>query len=231
MRLFTFYLVFTVLPVWWMIYPGSVLAVSDRDLLVGECKKRTGMNESSCVLLLKKYMTVERCQEYTDFSREQCETKIVALKQTDEFRDAPPQIQNRPDDTKGQSESPVPNGASVDGQTTATTLREKILASKQDKLNSFKRIEDETQALIKYLKNRGQDVTQLEVALVEFTQKKQAVALTYDQYQSLVEAVGQRFPFELSEPRFAVARALQDAAEHYDSVLLVQLKHSLTLVP
>lgn len=231
MRLLVAHVATIIFSLWWMVSPVAVWAISDRDLLVGECKKRTGMNESSCVLLLKKYMTVERCQEYTDFSREQCETKITALKQTDEFRDAPVQIQNKPNDTQEESGSPLPNDAALDGRTTAKTLREKILASKQNKLDSFQRIEDETQTLIDYLKQNGQDVTQLELAMVEFSQKKQAVALVYDQYQSLVESAGQRFPFELSEPRLAVARVLHDAVGHYQSVILVNLKHSLSLLP
>lgn len=230
MRLFFFSLItVSILGITGSGFPGMLLAASnDADVVIAECKKRTGLSDASCLSLLKKYMTVERCQEYTNLSAKECEEKIKILKEDPKIqgKTEPPKTPTTP-----TNPSVTPSTPSVTGGGTSTNLRERILQAKREKEQRFALIEEETKAMIAYLKQVGQDAANLENMMKEFQQKKQSTLLAYDQYQSMAESASVKESFALEGPRQAVLRVLRDTTEYYRSVLLPEIRQQVTALP
>lgn len=229
MRLFLFFIIVLLgLVVSENGFSGIVLAASnDADLIIAECKKRTRLSETSCLSLIKKYMNVDRCQEYTNLSAKECEEKIKALKED-------PKLQGKPEVQKPPTITitpPVPSAPSVPGIVTSVNLRERILRAKHEKEQRFTLIQEETKAMISYLKQAGQDTTSIETMVKEFDQKKQSTLLAYDQYQSIAESTSSGEDFVLEEPRQTVLRVLRDTTEYYRNTLLPAVRQQVTTLP
>lgn len=209
-------------------FSSQVLAATDdADVVVAECKKRTGLSDSGCIVLIKKYMTTERCQEYTDLSAKECEKRIASLKEDPKFQGkkettTPPLSKNtiQPDFEPQAVAYPAP-----------TTLRERILAAKREKEKHFALVQAETEAVIVYLRHNGQDTQILETALREFEQKKRAVFLAYDRYQSIAESVQSTEGFAFEGPRLTVLEVLRDATGYYRSIVLKELQQAVAHTP
>lgn len=228
MRLFLFFITLLGLAVSENGFSGIVLAASnDADVIITECKKRTGLSETSCLGLIKKYMNVDRCQEYTNLSAKECEEKIKALKED-------PKLQRKPEGQKPPTTTatpPVPSTPSVSGIVTPINLRERILQAKREKEQRFTLIQEETRVMIAYLKQAGQDTTSIETMMKEFDQKRQSTLLAYDQYQSIAESMSSGESFALEGPRQTVLRVLRDTTEYYRNVLLPTVRQQVTTLP
>ncbi len=203
-------------------------ASSDADMIIAECKKRTGLSDTSCVSLLKRYMTVERCQEYTKLSAKECEEKIKSLKEDPKFQGKQEAPKTSTSLTPSRSLVPMPPVAVIQP---SSNLRERILQAKREKEQRFALIQGETNAMIAYLKEQGRETTNLEVMVKEFEQKKQSTLLAYDQYQSIVESTSSTENFSLEGPRQTVLRVLRDTTEYYRSVLLPEVRRQAVASP
>ncbi len=209
-------------------FSGVVLAASsDADVIIAECKKRTGLSETSCLSLIKKYMTVDRCQEYTNLSAKECEEKIKALKEDPKLQGK--SVAQKPP-TTGVTPPPAPT-PSVPEIATPTNLRERILQAKREKEQRFMLIQEETKAMVAYLKQAGHDTVGIETMMKEFDQKKQSTLLAYDQYQSIAESASSEEGFALDGPRQTVLRVLRDTTEYYRNTLLPAVRQQVTTLP
>lgn len=200
-------------------------ATSDTEVILDECQKRTGLSESGCIEFVKKYMNVERCQQYTSFSAQECEQKITAIREDTRFQS----------DTKKGSSTPEKAPEKVDpsrlpslSRVVPTTLRGRVLEARREKEQRFSLIIDETKAVIEYLKRQGKDTTSLEAALAEFDVKKQATLLAYDRYQSLAEALHSDDTSALDGPRQTVLQVLYDATGYYRQNMLPVLLQAVS---
>jgi len=206
----------------------SRAATDDADSVIRECQKRTGLSESGCIGFIKKYMDVERCQQYTSFSTQECEQKIVSIKKDPRFQSSATNVQTPPIEVKTSR----PGAASDELRTNEerpTTLRGRVLEAKREKEQRFLLIHDETQALITYLKQQGQDVGELEAMLQEFDAKKQATLLAYDRYQSFAEASHSDESYALEGPSDTVLWVLRDATEYYRQYVLPALQQAVAI--
>lgn len=208
-------------------YPGALLqAASDSDTVINECMQRTGLNESLCINFIKKYMNVERCQDYTKLSASECEKKIAALKTDPKFGGSSSAASPNPGTQPSQN---IHRDSQVNPLRTdfSRELADKILIAKQEKARQFQSIDDMTQALLHYLEKNGQDIHQLKSGLVEFEKKQQTIFAAYDQYQSLVETSAADHTV-LTEAHQHIREAQQVAAEYYRTTLLAPLQVLIT---
>lgn len=200
---------------------GLVSAASDADTVIAECQKRTGMGRESCIAFIKKYMSVERCEQYTSFSAIECAKKLEELRRTPEFQTSP---------SGGKTPVPAPAPPSstppapVPGLVSTGSLRERVLEVKRDKESRMLLIDEETVKIIELLKASGQDTAELEERLRLFREKRGAVLSAYDQYASFA-ADPARPP--LAEPRRLVGQVLDDAIGYYRMSMLPVLRDAV----
>lgn len=205
---------------------GAVRSASEADAVIGECQKRTNMGRSSCIEFIKKYMSIERCQQYTKLSAVECQKKLEEIRKSPEFQSGgtpPPPTQTTPPSgtpsAQPPSLSPVPSGG--------TSLQERVFEAKRDREGRFLLIEAETEKVIAFLKERGGEVTPLMERLALFRQKKAAVLSAYDQYADLAAVpLADRPPLEV--PRRLVGQVLREAGMYYRSSVLPELRRSLS---
>ena len=203
---------FTLLAVGTIIWsPCFVMAASEAETVIHQCQERTGMGRESCISFIKKYMNVERCQQYTDYSAEECQKKLEEIRKSPEFRDTdvPTPVVETPKEASPRvlNPSPVSQGG-------MTSLKEKIQIVRQDKAARFLLIEEELTRLVRFLEGQGQDVTQLEHRLMGLGERRDVVLKAYDQYAALADAPVENRP-PLGEPRSIVAQLLREAMEYY----------------
>lgn len=198
-------------------------ASDDAESVIAECQKRTGMGRESCIGFIKKYMNVERCQQYAKLSASECEKKLEEIRNSPEFQDKPK------GSTAPQSpqpviapQAPVPVGA-------PRTLREQVLAVKRDREERLELIQRETVKVVAFLKERGGEIARLEAALQVFEQKKQATLAAYDQYVRFAELEPSKRP-PLSEPRQIVGSLLRETTEHYRTIILPELRRLISQI-
>lgn len=203
---------------------GFALASSEADTVIGECQKRTGMGRESCISFIKKYMNVERCQQYAKLSAEQCEQKLEEIRKSPEFREgsgsSTPATPQKTDPQVPRSVKPLEGTA---------TLTERIKLVRQDKAARFQLVEEELERILRFLRERGVDVAHLENRLTVFREKRDIVLRAYDQYESVASAPAETRP-SLAEPKRIVSQLLNDAAAYYRNDLLPDFKKSVDTV-
>lgn len=199
-----------------MLFPVFAVTASEADTVIGECQERTGMGRESCISFIKKYMNVERCQQYAKLSVEECQKKLEEIRKSPEFRDAnaPASVVETPKEASPHALSPSPIS-----QGGVASLKEKIQTVRQDKAARFLLIEEELTRLVRFLQAQGQDVTQLEHRLMVLSEKRDVVLKAYDQYAALADGPTENRP-SLGEPRRIVAKLLYEAMEYYRSDIL-----------
>lgn len=203
---------------------GLALASSEADTVIGECQKRTGMGRESCISFIKKYMNVERCQQYAKLSAEQCEQKLEEIRKSPEFRDsAEPSTPVIPQKTGSQSPRLV---KPLEG---TAALTERIKQVRQDKAARFQLVEEELERVLRFLREQGADVAHLENRLMVFREKRDIVLRAYDQYESVASAPIETRP-PLAEPKRIVSQLLNDATSYYRDDLLPDFKKSVDTV-
>lgn len=198
------------------------VASSDAETTIAECQKRTGMGRESCIGFIKKYMNVERCQEYTKLSASDCEKRLDNLRKSPEFREpSKGGVTSTPPKRALAPSLPTPLTVSSQG-----TLKERIAEVRRDREERFRIIHNETNKVISFLKAQGRDTVALEQHVDVFVQKQQAVLAAYDQYARLAEADPGKRP-SLAEPRKIVAEILTDTLQYYRTTVLSVLRQSL----
>lgn len=161
---------------------SHVSAGTALDTILGECEKRTGFGESTCLTLIRKNLTLDRCKSYTSFSDEDCQKKIEEIKKDPKFLGVPPtntfvtpelKVENK--EEKPLSVSPQPNRHLSPGE---------VRAKKEKQLQM---LWQETQILLRNLKARGVDTSVVESHLSEIENRSRDILSAYDAYQSVFD--------------------------------------------
>lgn len=213
----TLALLFT--PLW----PGLLWATTEAETVIGECQKRTGMGRPSCIEFIKKYMNIERCQQYTKLSASDCQKKMEAIKESPEFQ---PSTKVTVPSTASPAPARVPDQTQISPGRNTGSLQERVQAVKRDRASRFHVVEEETARIIAFLKEHGQDTGALEEHFAAFQEKREATLSAYDQYGDLAGLPASERP-PLSEPRRLVGQVLRDAAAYYRTTLLPELRRAL----
>ncbi len=206
--------------------PHRVWAASEAETVIAECQKRTGMGRESCIGFIKKYMNIERCQEYTKLGAADCQKKLEDIRKSPEFQS---DSRVTPDKGTPQSSSPSASPTTPRAEFVPQTLKERILQAKQDKEDRFTLLITETRQVMNYLQGQGKDMGVLEERLAFFEQKRQAVIAAYDQYARLGGEPEDKRP-PLGQARTLVASVLRDSLEYYRNALLPELRRALDQV-
>ncbi len=197
-------------------------AASDAETIIAECQKRTGMGRESCIAFIKKYMSVERCEQYTSLSALECAKKLEELRRTPEFQS------NQPDPGSASPvPRPTPQPAPTPSPSPSGSLRERVLEVKRDKEHRLLLIEEETAKIIQLLEDKGYATDALNERLRLFREKRAAALSAYDQYASFA-ADPTRPP--LAEPRRLVGQVLNESASYYRTSLLPALREAIRQV-
>lgn len=194
----------------WPFAPSN--AATTLETVVAECKKRTNFSDATCTTLIKKYMNVERCKEYTGWGDEECKKKIEEIKNDPEFTGG---TTNSPSSSSGNKGTKPKTGTVTTDQSLETARR--IRAKKEsDLILLWKRTENIT----RYLKDKGMDTGSIETHFPEFERKAEAVLAAYDTYIGVAE----RAPSDqavrrqmLEDARGGIERALFDLTGFYRS--------------
>lgn len=197
-------------------------ASKDANVVISECQKRTGLSETGCISLVRKYMSVERCQSYTNLTAEQCAEKIAELKQDPTFQDS-----KMPASAPVSTPHPEPTVPPVATLPPTDPLVGRILDAQREKEHRFTLIQNESKALLDFLKRHGQDTRSLENALAQFEQKKQATLLAYDAYRVRVADTQAYSSEERELTHQTVLETLQAATEHYRTAVLMELRQAV----
>lgn len=206
--------------------PGFAVSASEAETVISQCQERTGMGRESCISFIKKYMNVERCQQYTDYSAEECQKKLEEIRKSPEFNSAavPPAVETPKPTTSPVQQPPL----SFQGKT--VSLKEKIQLIRQDKAARFTLIEEEIVRLLRFLEEHGYNTDQLEEKLALFQLKRDVALKGYDQYATLADVPAPERP-SLEAPRRVVAQLLHEAADYYRNDLLPAVAAAVATLP
>lgn len=222
-----FFISITLSVSWWLLSHGNLVwAASEAETVIAECQKRTGMGRESCIGFIKKYMNIERCQEYTKLSALDCQKKLEEIRKSPEFQSS---SNTPPDKSAPQPSSPLVSPTAPRSEFVPQTLKERILQAKQDKEDRFALLITETRQVMNYLQGQGKDMEVLEERLTFFEQKRQAVIAAYDQYARLGGEPEDKRP-PLGEAHDLVASVLRESLEYYRTALLPELRRALDQV-
>lgn len=190
--------------------------------VVAECRQRTGFGESACKTLVKKYMNVERCKEYTGYSDEECVKKIEEIKKDPDFTPSEAAPAPAPSTTRTPSPSlselpPILPRTS----NTLSGLREK---KERDLLALWKR----TEAMTNFLKSKGVDTQSIEAAFPEFQNRAEALLTAYDTYRAVYEGTAKdgvtTRKSVRAEARGKVIQSMRMLVEYYQKSILMPLR-------
>ena len=211
-------------PVLWIFSfsPSFIQAATALQMVVAECRQRTGFGDSTCKTLVKKYMNVERCKEYTGYSDDECAKKIEEIKKDPDFSlgGTNPSPVTTNTKTSGPSLAGLPPIVSRTNNTLAG-LREK---KEGDLLALWKR----TEAMTNFLKSKGVDTQAIEAALPEFQKQSEMLLSAYDTYQAAYEGTvtdsAAIRKSVRSDARESVIRSMRGLVEYYQAYILVPLR-------
>lgn len=201
----------------------SLWAAGALQTVVDECKKRTGFGDSTCLTLVKKYMNVDRCQEYTGNSREECAQKIEEIKKDPEF-------------SSGGGVSPSVTPPAVRpaspalGQVPALVLgnNRSLAGLRERKERELTALWQRTEAIATYLKGRGADIQAVEAAFPEFERRAAALLAAYDTYRAAYEGTAKDNASTKQSVRTgarnAVDQAMNNLTEYYRTSILTPLR-------
>lgn len=205
--------------------PGRLLwAASEAETVITECQNRTGMGRESCIGFVKRYMNVERCQQYAKLSASECEQKLERIRQSPEFRD-PSLGTIKESITKvlpkpTVSEAPKSGGISV--------FEEAIRSAKQDRVARWQLVQEHTEEVINYIEQRGQGVGSLREMLQTLSLKRQAIVSAYDVVLTTWNSTHDTEAVRVERKK--LQETLKDTARYYRDTVLPELRRSLQAI-
>lgn len=202
-----------------VVFSFSAEAATVLETIVSECQERTGFGAATCKTLVKKYMNVERCKEYTGYSDEECAKKIEEIREDPEFSENQA-VPNVPSAEPSSPATVVPTSRSHDANTLSSLYEQK----ERDLLALWQR----TEAMTNILKSKGADTGAVESAFPEFQTRAEELLAAYDAYRAVYERTQQdtlavRQSIRL-DARNRINQAQRVLIDHYQIYILGPLR-------
>lgn len=178
-------------------------------------------------------MNIERCQEYTQFSAEECQKKLEAIRTSPEFQvtSSSPASNTTTALPPASPSSQLPvtlDAKPVGGK--PLSFQGRVLQVRAEKEKRFLLIEEKLSRLIRFFESQGQATEKLQGELTIFQERRQAVLKAYDQYAQLAGAAPENRP-PMEVPRRIVVQLLQDTIEYYRAIVLPVFQKQLEALP
>ncbi len=207
----------------WLFPWASVHGASALETVIAQCRQRTGFGESTCKTLVKKYMNVERCREYTGYSVAECTQKIEEIQRDPDFSSGEVPSSPKPSPVTHTSEPALSNLPPILPRANATLagLREK-------KERDMSVLWQRTEAMIALLKDRGIETQLIEAALPELKNRSAELLSAYDTYRAAYEGTVQDSAATQKPVRRAarerVVQSSRRLVEYYQQSILQPLR-------
>lgn len=144
------------------------------QVALAECQKRTGLGEGICKTLIKNNLSVESCKKQTSLSDDDCAKRIKEIQNDPDFSG----IKTSPIRPSIKPSTPLPTSATSTSQGVARISELRIKKERE-----LTELQSRTEALIRFSREKGMDVSAVESALSEFKKKSEELLLAYDTFR------------------------------------------------